>query len=57
MTRPDEDPPGDYGYDLAHDVPASPPPPRRPERPATTAPPHAEHDRRGDASYDEAHDF
>ncbi|MGY1773800.1 hypothetical protein [Blastococcus sp. SYSU D00813] len=57
MTQPAQQGPGDYGYDLAHDVPASVPAPRRPERHALTDPPRPEPDPGGDASYDGAHDF
>lgn len=51
----EQEPGGDYGYDLVHEeVPAA----RRPEGDGGDAPPVGRpEDRSGDYGYDEAHDF
>jgi hypothetical protein len=59
MSEQPPDPAGDYGYDLAHDVP------RRdqaaslhaPARPRTSPASRGGTDRGVDLEYDEAHDF
>jgi hypothetical protein len=54
-----EEPSGDYGYDLAHDVPRSDHAGVHPDpaRPGTTSPAPGTGDRGQDYEYDEAHDF
>jgi hypothetical protein len=59
MDKREPDTSGDYGYDMAHDVP------RReqtaahsePDRPGRASPAPGKGDRMQDYEYDEAHDF
>ncbi|SFL14196.1 hypothetical protein [Geodermatophilus ruber] len=60
--RPDQQSPGDYGYDLVHEetgrTPAPPDPPDPPDRQAgSPRHPAAEPAGEEDLGYDEAHDF
>ncbi len=54
-----QEPSGDYGYDLAHDDVRAGRPPEPAPRPEQAAPvePAGPADRAGDLEYDEAHDF
>ncbi len=64
MSQPQQDPSGDYGYDLAHEAPA-----RRAESEHPEHPEHPDHPRHAvvhpggtsdqgeDYGYDEAHSF
>jgi hypothetical protein len=61
VTQQDREPPGDYGYDMAHEEPAR----ERAVHPPATGEPHREpeaaagrrgpSDQGGDYGYDEAH--
>jgi hypothetical protein len=65
MDKREQDTSGDYGYDLAHDVPRSeqaaahhePDRPGRTSRAGRTSRPSGTSDRMQDYEYDEAHDF
>ena len=59
MDKREPEPSGDYGYDLAHDVPRREQAGahREPARPGSRAHVPATGDRGQDYEYDEAHDF
>jgi hypothetical protein len=59
MDKREPDLSGDYGYDLAHDVPRSEQSGVHPDpaRPGRAAPAPGTEDRGQDYEYDESHDF
>jgi hypothetical protein len=59
MAKREPDTSGDYGYDLAHDVPRSAQTAAHhdPNRPGSTSPAPSTGERGEDYEYDEAHDF
>jgi hypothetical protein len=59
MDKREPDVAGDYGYDLAHDVPRSEQAGvhHEPARPGSGSRPPGSGDRGQDLEYDEAHDF
>jgi hypothetical protein len=60
VTKPEQEPAGDYGYDLAHEQAGrGATPAKRPDDHRHGQPAHAggKDDRHEDFGYDEAHDF